>query len=299
MKIRTWQLATAVALAVAAPLAAQSFSAGDDSWTTPSGGQTQVDLNDFPGALTALGSPVVSGSTVNLQGSPLNSSSIGQADTVLSRGAIASGSGSLTIAALNLTSSSNVVLQDGRQYSLQVCLSDTSQTAGTITLSPANGDGGTFNSSFTVLPKLVFTNVSNSSDKVRIDCGGGGCNPLSLSSSNTGWVQTGGPGNFSPSAKGIPGLPTGNVTVNNCDGTHTVGFSSNGHSGFYPGWTASSSSGFPSSGANEIKSAGNSWHKPNPPTDCATTSATPNGSARSRTSATIVKSFCLAQQQLQ
>ena len=181
MTMSKWQVAIALLLVVAAaPLAAQSFPAGNDSWTTPADGQTQVNLNSFPGALTALGSPVVSGSTVNLQGSPLSTSQIGKADTLMARGAISGGSGSLSIIALNLASSSNVRLQDGRQYSLQVCASDTASPAGTITLTQANGDGGTFNSSFSVLPKLVFTNVNNPNDKVRIDCGGGGCDPLTM-----------------------------------------------------------------------------------------------------------------------
>jgi len=269
MRICKWQLTVALCLAVAAaPVMAQSFPAGNDSWTTPSGGQSQVNLNSFPGALTALGSPVVGSGVINLQGNPLNSSSIGKADTIMARGAISGGSGSLQIIGLNLAGSSNVVLQDGRQYSLQVCASDTASTAGTITLTQSNGDGGTFNSSFSVLPKLVFTNVNPPYDKVRIDCGGGGCDPLTMSASNTGWVQTGGPGNFSPSSKGIPNLPTGNVTVNNCDGTHTVNLS--GRGSVYPGWTASSSTGFPPSPPGH-RHTDFSWHQPNPPQDCLKT----------------------------
>lgn len=287
MKIRTLQLAMALALVVAAvPLAAQSFAAGNDSWTTPADGQTQVNLNSFPGALRALGSPVVSGTTVNMQGNPLNTSSIGKADTILARGAIASGQGSLTIVALNLTSSSNVALQDGRHYSLAVCLSDTASSAGTITLTQANGDGGTFSSSFTVLPKLVFTNVNNPNDKVRIDCGGGGCDPLTMSSSNSGWVQTGGPGNFDPSSKGIPNLPTGNVSVNNCDGSHTVNLSSRGS--FYPGFSAST--GFPPAPPGE-RHTDLAWHQPKPPNDCA-----PAGGAApsSKTSPAAISRICAA-----
>jgi len=275
MHIRNWQLTVALFLAAgAAPLVAQTFAAGNDSWTTPSGGQTQVNLNSFPGALTALGSPVVGSGVINLQGSPLNSSSIGKADTIMARGAISGGNGSLQIIALNLAGSSNVVLQDGRQYSLQVCASDTASPAGTISLTQSNGDGGTFNSSFSVLPKLVFTNVNPPYDKVRIDCGGGGCDPLTMSASNSGWVQTGGPGNFSPSAKGIPNLPTGNVTVNNCDGTHTVSLS--GRGSLYPGWSASASTGFPPSPPGE-RHTDLSWHQPNPPQDCLQQPVLPQG----------------------
>ncbi|MBV8199925.1 MAG: hypothetical protein JOZ15_04805 [Acidobacteria bacterium] len=231
-------LALALPLLLAMPLAAQTFAAGDDGWATPAGGQTQVDLGSMPAATSALGSPIVGGNVINLQGQPLDSANLGSIDTILSRGAIASGQGTLTIVALNLVSSSNVQLQDGRAYSLAVCLSDTASSSGSITLTQVNGDGGTFSSSFTVLPKLVFTNVNNSSDVLTIDCGSGGCDPLTMTASNAGWVQTGGPSNFSPSAEGITPLPNGNDTVANCGGTHTLSLVPAG--GFYPGWSAGS-----------------------------------------------------------
>jgi hypothetical protein len=87
-----------------------------------------------------------------------------------------------------------------------------------------------------------------------------------MSASNSGWVNTGGTGGFSPSAKGIPTLPTGQRTVANCNGTHTVNVNAPG--GFYPGWTASASTGFPPSPPGE-RHTDFSWHQPKPPTDCA------------------------------
>jgi hypothetical protein len=267
MNHRRRRLAIALILATAAaPLSAQTFSAGNDSWTTPGGGTTQVDLSSYP-VQSVLGSGVRSGSPVGMQGSPLNSSSIGKADTLMSRGAISGGNGNLTIIALNLSSTNNITLNDGRVYSLQACLSDTPSSAGTISLTTTSGDGGTFDSSFTVLPKLVFSNVNPPYDRVTIDCAGGGCQPLTLSSSNNSYANTGGPCNFNPGSLGIPNLPTGNVTVNNCNGTHTVSLT--GHAGFYPGVAANHSNcTFSVSSSNEVKSAGNSWHKPNPPQDC-------------------------------
>jgi hypothetical protein len=243
-----WALALALPLLAAMPAAAQTFSAGDDGWATPSGGQTQVDLGSMPAATTALGSPIVGGNVVNLQGKALDSTNLGSIDTILSRGAVASGTGTLTIVALNLVSSSNIQLQDGRVYSLAVCLSDTASSSGSITLTQVNGDGGTFSSSFSVLPKLVFTNVNNSGDVLTIDCGSGGCDPLTMTAANAGWVQTGGPSNFSPSAEGITPLPNGNDTVANCGGTHTLALVPAG--GFYPGWSASGGSG------NKVASSG-------------------------------------------
>jgi hypothetical protein len=306
----------ALPLAAAMPLAAQTFSAGDDGWTTPSGGQTQVDLSQVPAALTALGSSIVGGDVINLQGSPLDSTNLGTIDTILGRGAISSGGGSLTIVALNLVSSSNVVLADGRQYSLQVCLSDSAQTAGSISLTVANGDGGTFSSSFSVLPKLVFTNVSNHSDVLTVDCGSGSCDTMTMTASNAGWVQTGGPGNFTPSSYGIDQLPNGNDTVANCGGTHTVALVP--ANGFYPGWTASGGSGgssvvprattfasvgggggFKPSPVPHSHASSAAWHHVTPPQDCLKVNnpvnpqQLPNGNAARPDLATRV-AYCYA-----
>jgi hypothetical protein len=234
-------LAMLLALA-AAPLAAQSFSAGDDAFNTEAAGTTTVDVSQFPGALSALGSPIVGGNVVSLGGVSLSSSMGPSVDSIVHRGTITSGSGSLTLTALNMKSLADVVLQDGRHYTLDVCLSDTSASAGSISLTSTSGDGGTFNSSFNVIPKLVFINTANHNDVIRIDCGVAKCN-LNISSSNSGYVHTGGPNSFNPGTEGINTLPTGNQTVANCDGTHTINVTAPG--GFYPGWTFSSSGNLP------------------------------------------------------
>jgi hypothetical protein len=246
MKRSQWITLGAMSLAMlalaAVPATAQTFAAGDDAFNTVAGGSTTVDVSQFPGALAALGSPIVGGNVISLKGVALNSSFGPSVDSIVARGAIASGSGSLTLAALNMASASNVVLQDGRQYALAVCLSDTAPSTGSISLTTTSGDGGTFNSSFNVIPKLVFTNVNNHNDVITIDCAAAGCN-LNISSSNSGYANTGGPNNFSPSAEGINSLPTGNQTVANCAGTHTVNILAPG--GFYPGWTFSSGGSSP------------------------------------------------------
>jgi hypothetical protein len=297
-------------LAAALPLGAQTFAAGNDGWTTPSGGQTQVNLADMPAVTSALGSPIVGGNLINVQGVPLDSTDLGSMDTLMARGAIASGSGSLTIAALNLVSSASVQLQDGRAYTMQLCLSDTPSSSGSITLTRANGDGGTFSSTFSVLPKLVFTNIHNSSDKVRIDCGGGGCSTLTLTASNAGWVQTGGPGGFDPGVAGVTPMPTGSFTVANCDSTHSVTLA--GSSGFYPGFTASSGGGtggssvvdpvrmssasggggsFPPSPINHSQQTAN--HAVRPPQDCLKSGKIGVGPSSASPSPAPVARFCL------
>jgi hypothetical protein len=246
--------ALAVLLVAVTPATAQTFAAGNDALNTTAGGASQVNLASFPAALTALGSSIVGGDVVNLQGVALNSGAMGPSvDTIVSRGAISGGAGSLTIVALNMASVSNLVLADGRQFSLQVCLSDTASAAGTINLTQIGGagasDGGTFNSSFPVLPKLVFTNASNHSDVLTLDCASGGCNTLTISSTSTAYAQTGGPNNFSPSAEGINALPTGSQTVANCSGTHTINLTAPG--GFYPGWALS--------GGGDVRSSGQAF----------------------------------------
>ena len=291
---RRQRLIVAIALAVGAlavlPAAAQTFAAGTDPWTTPGGGQTQVNLDSFPAA-SVLGSTITSSHSPSLKGVPLDSTNMGSPDTLMDRGAISSGQGSLTITALNLAAESDVVLADGRHYSLQVCLSDTGSSSGSIALTRTNSDGGTFNSSFSVLPKLVFTNTSNPNDVVTIDCGSVRCDPLTMSSSNSGWVNTGGSGNFSPSSKGIPVLPTGQRTVANCNGTHTVNVNAPG--GFYAGWSASAPT-FPQSPPGE-QHTDLSWHQPKPPTDCAAQQVNPASAGLKATATAIARKICAVQ----
>lgn len=309
----------AIALIAVAPVAAQTFSAGTDGLNTMSGGSTQVDLASFPGAATALGSSIVGGTVVNLQGVSLGSGFGPSVDTVVTRGAIASGSGALGIIALNMASTSNVVLADGRQYKLQVCLSDTASPAGTISLTSTSGDGGTFNSSFQVIPKLVFTNASNPSDVLTVDCSvSGACNTLTVASSATGYAQTGGPNGFDPGSQGINTLPTGSQSVANCGGTHSVTI--NAPNGFYPGWTftpgSSAAAGpgfrvtgmfdaarvtpstavsgtFRNTGTSDAHSAS---HKTLPPLDCRTAGFVPGSTAHPSTFAPspISIAYCYA-----
>jgi len=294
----------ALLLLAGLPAAAQTFAAGNDALNTQASGNTQVDLSQFPAVLTALGSTINGGDVINLQGVTLSSSMGPSVDTIVARGAISSGSGSLTIAALNMASVSNIQLADGRVYSLQVCLSDSAQTAGSISLTQTSSDGGTFNSSIPILPKLVFTNVNNSSDVLTIDCASGGCGTgLTVTSSATGYAQTGGTNNFNPSNEGINSLPTGNQTVANCGGTHTVNINAPG--GFYPGWSLTQTGGAQPNGAAAFRVTGmfdaarsqpqatagytfsntGTWdrhsasHKTQPPLDCYSGQGTSPGAA--------------------
>jgi hypothetical protein len=281
-------LLTLIALAAVAPLAAESLPASNDGWTTPGGGQTVVDLSGFPVAAVLGSAPV--NNNVSMKGTPLDSANLGSIDTLLERGAVTLtnnvGTGNLQLVALSLTSESNVQLQDGRVYHLDLVRSPTPSAVGSITVTRTNSDGGTFNSGFDVLPKLTFTNVNSPFDVVNIDCAAGGCNPFHMSSTNSGWVNPGGSGNFSPSAKGITPIRSG-ITV---QGYTTIGRPASGAA--YPGYSASAATGFPPSPVNEQQLSNK--HVGSSAEDCKTTTTT--GASAKRLSKLAVR-LCTAQVQ--
>lgn len=253
----------------AAPAAAQSVTVpqGDDGWVTQGGGLTNFSLSGYPISSAFPGGSITAGSTVNLKGSPLNSSQLGSIDTLVSRTndvtlatTGSTGDTNLTVHGVSLVSdSSNVTISGHGTYSLAISLSPSGTSTGIMHITLSNSDGGTFTSSFTIVPKLVFTNVSNPADVVTIDCGvTTGCPTLSLSSTGTGWTRTGGSGSFSPSSKGVTTIGSG-ISVG--------GYSTVGTSNFYPGFAASASTGFPP--APGTHTAPNHSHVTLPPTDCA------------------------------
>lgn len=266
MKNPIWRslLAAALLAAVVTPAAAQSYPAANDGWKTPGGGQSTVDLSQFPNVLgSAYVNPVVS-----LKGKPL-SSQLGTIDTLLERGPVTlnggTGTGTLRIVALSLESESLVQLQDGRSYRLNVTLSSTPSPTGSITLTQANPDGGTFSSSFDILPKLTFTNVNPPGDVVNIDCASGGCPQFTLSSSNSAWVTKFGPspGNFDPVAAGVTPIAAG-ITV---QGYTTVGT----NHAVVPGITPNRPSYTPAPISEEDRWA---RHRVDTPRDCLRTTTT-------------------------
>lgn len=270
----------------ALPLAADVVSRGDDGWTTPDNGQTQVNLASFPVSAFLGAGP--QNNIVPLKGLPLDSANLGSADTLINRPddivlANGTGSGRLRIVALSLQSINNVVLTDGRQFILRVYLSGVGTSSdGSITLTRANGDGGTFESSLPVLPKLVFIPAVGGSSVV-IDCGTGACGEMIMSSSNSGWVNTGGPGGFDPVAKGVTPIRSGVVVDADGDGlkddytTQGKGTGNTFHAGF------SASAGFQAVAIGE-RHEDLAWHQPLPPLDCADKVALPRDRQRDDTS---------------
>src|SRR5215467_11565789 len=216
---------------------AQTIGAEDDTWITGDG--TQVDFNNFGqvNLTVLLGSQPVN-SVVSFIGNPL-SSSLGKADTLVSRGSTTitdTFSATLSIKGLSLKSSPDLTLQDGRVYHVTATLATQSDT-GTISFTTTTSEGGTFSSSFTVTPILTFTNVHNSSDVRTVDCSNS-ANAYSFQLNGSGnWVQTSSSG-FDPLSMGIPTVPSG-VQVGNyttvgrprfggiqvgCGGTKSTGY---------------------------------------------------------------------------
>jgi hypothetical protein len=254
---------------------AQVIPAQDNTWTTGNG--AQMDLSHFGNVnLTTLLGSAPTNSVVTFNGVPL-SSQIGQADTLVRTEQIDVTSGTnstnLTLEALSMASNPDLGLQDGRVYHITLGLAFAG--SGTASFTRVNSDGGTYDSSFTVTPILTFTNVGTPHDVHTVDCSQQ-ANACSFVMGGTGgdWTlsQTGG---FDPATLGIPIVPAG-VQLG---GYTTVGRPRN--NAIYPGVAGSRSGGFHPSPNNEIENAGQQWHRPNPPTDCATKAPAPSAPVHS------------------
>ncbi|HZU29677.1 MAG TPA: hypothetical protein VFB79_01090 [Candidatus Angelobacter sp.] len=259
--------ATLLFIALAAVSAnAQAIPAEDDTWVTGSG--TQVDFASFGNINLGqmLGSTPVN-TVVSFSGVPLNSS-IGQADTLVSRGSttVASNfSAPLSIKGLSLASSPDLKLQDGRVYHITVGLGTQSAT-GQISFTQTTTEGGTYSSSFTVTPVFTLTNVSNPADTHTINCASDPNFTCSFPMNGSGnWVLTSSTG-FDPQSMGIPTVPAGVVI----GGYTTVGKKRSG--GIQVGCGGTKAGGYGCGQNDELHgqgSAGQAIHGTKPPNDCA------------------------------
>ena len=252
---------------------AQALPAEDDTWVTGSG--TQVDFNNFGQVnLSLLLGSQPTNSVVSFIGNPL-SSSLGQADTLVSRGSTTiSGtfSATLSIKGLSLASSPDLTLQDGRVYHVTATLATQSDT-GTMNFTTTTSEGGTFSSSFTVTPILTFTNVKNSSDVKSINCSDSSAACSFPMNGSGNWVQTSSTG-FDPQSMGIPTVPSG-VQIGNYS---TVGRPRYG--GIQVGCGGTKASGYGCGQNNELHGAnsiGQAIHGTKPPNDCASPPPPPPG----------------------
>jgi hypothetical protein len=267
---RYWRitLVTLLFVAVTAVSAnAQNLPAEDDTWVTGSG--TQVDFANF-GNLNIgqmLGSNPAN-TVVSFAGVPL-SSSLGQADTLVSRGSAtvsSNFSATLSLKGLSLVSSPDMTLQDGRVYHIAVALAN--QTGrGQINFALTTSEGGTYSSTFTVTPVFTLTNVNNPAEPAHvINCATDPGVTCSFPINGSGnWVLTSNTG-FNPQSQGIPIVPSG-VAIG---GYTTVGHPTSG--GMQVGCGGTKSSGYGCGQNNELHgqgSIGQAIHGTKPPTDCA------------------------------
>ncbi len=260
MSLKRTLLATAaLALAIAGPALAQPVvNAGDTGLATTGGGTTTLDLAQYP-IQQIFGAAVSGDPVVSLVGESLGAgSALAGIDTIVNLpgnipiGTGGTGSGVLRLVALRLVSESPVRIGT-TLYDLRLFISEFSGSVapGTVTFILANGDGGTFNSTFWVRPRLVFTNRSTQASTV-IDCGAVTCGTgrdIEIRAANVPFVIAGGPGKFAPSSKQIKLLGAG-LKVDG-DGNGVAELTTRGSSNFFVGVAAST--GFPLSGFNKYE----------------------------------------------
>lgn len=220
---RKWMYMVAIAMLVASSAPAQKILAGDSGLTTPGGGRSQIDLSGFP-IEEVFGARLESNPVVSLKGESLGTGALDGIDTIVRRTTTVdvsggSGSGPLGIVALRLVSESPVVI-GGKAYRLRVFLSEFRGDVkpGSVTFTMSNADGGTFNSTFNVRPKLVFSNENGST---AIDCGAVVCGDgtdLKMVAQGASFTLSGISGGMDPKAKGIKTLPAGVAVDGDGDG---------------------------------------------------------------------------------
>lgn len=214
MMNRKWVYMAAIALLVASSAPAQKITAGDSGLSTPGGGRTQLDLSGFP-IEEVFGARLEGNPRVVLRGESLGSGPLEGFDTIVRRPTTVDvssgqGTGPLGIVALRLVGESPVTI-GGESYKLHVYLSEFREDvkAGSVTFTMLNADGGTFNSSFNVRPKLVF---SGEKGDTTIDCGAVACGDggdLKMTATGGSFTLSGVQGGMDPKAKGIKSLPAG------------------------------------------------------------------------------------------
>ncbi|MFH1747618.1 MAG: thrombospondin type 3 repeat-containing protein [Planctomycetota bacterium] len=203
------------------------IKAGIDLWSTPPGGTTQLgDLNPpLPPDFFGPGSDPFDG-IITLGGQPMETDPPGMlewADTIVERRQDANlpelpseDTIEIEIRALSLVSVAPITVtyggSDPEEWDVQVCLSDLPQPLGIMNIFKSCHDGGTYDAVLPVLPKLIFTRVSDQQQCV-LDYGLAGREPLAFGITDAKWAHT--------------AIPELNVTMAeagvsvdaNCDGT--------------------------------------------------------------------------------
>lgn len=300
---RIWKhltLAGLVLAVAAAPSLAQPITVapGNDGWITPAN-SSQIDLRVYP--LSSIFPPgtVINPLVVSLSGVPLKSPALGTIDTLLERYPP-----SVTFVNIPETHIFSVEIQglrlrgttwvNGQAHWVYVVLSSVPSGPGTITATRLTADGGRFNSSFPVQPKLVFIHQGNG-NRLEIDCGlVTGCPVnITLTSTNNCWEVAFGPNGFNPATKGITPINAGIGIDSDFDGLNdytTVGRKRAGFPGleFHIGYQPAPPWG-PCADSVHDHAVFSLTHVSRQPTDCKTTTTT-TGTTNTVESATAVDS---------
>ncbi|HEX4962598.1 MAG TPA: hypothetical protein VF173_17310 [Thermoanaerobaculia bacterium] len=305
-RIRSAFIVLTLALAVAVPALAQPITVawGNDGWQTAAN-SSQIDLSIYPLAGLFGAGATFSPTVVSLSGSPLDSTNLGSIDTLLERPAPSvtyttypeTHTFPVALKAMRLRGTVTVIPSGGSPttYTLTVAVSEAGSGSGTITATRDQPDGGHFDSSFPVQPKLVF--VSGSS-RLELDCGYTSACPtnITLSSTNNCWVVAHGPNNFDPASKGITNILAGIAVDGTFDGTNdytTVGKKPAAATGleFHPGYNPVP----PFNVCTDVvhtHAVYSLHHQTKPPADCATTRSGLTGTVGSGGVFTS-KAYCL------
>jgi hypothetical protein len=211
---------------VASSALADPVSPGIDLWWTPNNGTTSVDFSatPIPADFFDPGSDPFIG-TIALKGKPLTTvppGVLGLTDTIVQRlepALLTTCPGETTIpieiVALSLVSSSPIVVTysgggSPELWNVDVCLSDSPQAEGSMTLRHECPEGGTFDSTLPVLPKFIFTRQSDLA--VRTLDLGPSLGFATLETTGAPWVHVADPG------FGILAVGPGVAVDGNCDG---------------------------------------------------------------------------------
>jgi hypothetical protein len=176
--------------------------AGIDLWSTPPGGTTLHDLagDPLPSDFFGPGSDPFDG-IITFGGEPLPTNppeNLGPIDTVVERLQDATlpdlpsqDTIDAEIVALNLVSVQPITVtydggQSPEQWDVRVCLSDLPQPIGSMTIYKECVGGGTYDASLPLLPKLVFTRVSDLQEQT-LDYGLAGRSPHNLVTTGAKW----------------------------------------------------------------------------------------------------------------
>ena len=216
--------------------AAVNIPAGDDAWMTPPDGGTFVDFVNDPIPAGFFNDSVAFAGKIAFQGVPLVTNppgALGVADTVVQRtsrtGSLAVGQSapvSIVFLALSLRAINPITVTntDGSTelWDVRAGLTGAGQTVGSMTITRAHADGGTYDSTLHADVQLVFTQISPATGEVRTLV-----ESMTFGAPGESWTLVNGPGGFQPGQLQIDPLPGGvELDVDGdgfLDGVFTIG----------------------------------------------------------------------------